>query len=81
MLASLAFAAAALVQVGVSAPLPALQPGETLLEVAAQGQASGVPDVAEFTTGVTARIETADRWSSGRREVHVTVPNDFALTR
>jgi len=59
MPASLAFAVAALVQAGGPAPLPALQAGETLLEVAAQGQASGVPDVAEFTTGVTSDGPTA----------------------
>ena len=44
---------------GVGAPataqtVPPLQPGETLLEVSATGEAQGTPDIAEVSTGVTA---------------------------
>lgn len=42
-----------------TAPVPALQGGEILLEVSAEGEAKGIPDIAEFSTGVTSDGGTA----------------------
>jgi uncharacterized protein YggE len=52
-------AALALAASGAGATDVALQPGETLLEVQAEGEAKAVPDIAEFTTGITSDGATA----------------------
>ncbi len=43
----------------VQAPVATVAPNETLLQVQAEGRATGVPDVAEFSSGVTADGATA----------------------